>query len=77
MDNEENNKTPEKEEQKSAPFLPYDITLNDNFHIYDNTEYYRDKNRTEDFPRMSSGKIVKNYEQKLSEEIKEIQNGEK
>ncbi len=65
-----------KESPKSAPFLPYDITLKDNFHIYDNTEYFRDKNRTEDFPLMTSGKIVKNFEQKLTEDIKEIQNGE-
>ncbi len=65
------------DEKKGAPFLPYDITLKDNFHIYDNSEYYRNKDKTEGFPQMTSGKILKHFEQKLSEEVKEINNQEK
>lgn len=66
----------DEEEKKSAPFLPYDITLKDNFHIYDNSTYYRNKDKTEDFPMMSSGKIIKSYEQNLSDEKKEIKHEE-
>ena len=75
-DGKEEQEKKNEQEKAGAPFLPYDITLKDNFHIYDSLAYERNKALTEDFPKMSSGKVLKYYEQKLSDETREIKNND-
>lgn len=65
-----------EEDKKWAPLLPYTASMCNNFIIYDNIEYVRDRDLCQNKYGLVSGNIVKYYSAAYSKEAEPIPTGE-
>lgn len=51
----------ENTKHSSAPILPFDGRLNENFIIYDNVSYIRNRDMCNEKIMLNTGNVIKNY----------------